>query len=1095
MPAPGHGQTDTGAATHALPSSPKRLPDHNVYVLIDNTEFERPYRRQSQGQGQDNVQTPDSGNFEANTMPYVLIEHTTQDRKLIDGISERSNSPVAQDPSHTMHQSVSELSEDPDSGCATQVSEEAVLKDATKATEESSNKASPEPEEQASEDASMASADEDSKDPAEIVALGDEAHQPTEHPLEGVLKDASIDDILPLAAEMTLDEVLGDPLDEITTMLPTPEELFSPEFEHIHLDASSYEPAHTLTVPRVGSGMTQSTYEYRLGDFISPVDPCLWLQFMRRKFSHWAKSHSAVESVDVRLIPQQYNCRTTNRYHQPQCRGCIKRISDQRCGFANIRYTAQLQIKLVDGVSKVFYILRPMFRSEIEKVPALRQPVTPIFLPGARVLDNDDSWIEFHILCQTVSTIKPLLRAELAVVRDLTCNELRTAASGSISFVGEHVSEPDAVVPSLSSSAVHPLYGCSPLSCIMRRMPMGVREKCEKCAAPIFSAHFSCCLCMTEMCIQCFEAWDDSLIEENYFTVKKGTKSEGGTKVLLDMSYCKRTMRSDENGDQIHHSTRHKKCQFVRVSHFTADELELMLRKVNRIVKYCDHLDETQPAGYSSISLCANELGLKNPDQATDMSWIYEELDTVDKDTRTIVNMGDVDFGADPALRSLQFDASPINTSPKASTSRSQSAYLEGDWKARLQSELLVPKYPLPAWHMAPIYVSASDLSLRELAQVWGEDSRVVVATDLLEESDLCNWKPKVLLQSLARLPVQVNRMGAATAPTDNWSLDQFLCCFSDDCTAAGAGDSEESAAFIGKLRGSRLRAYARLHLDSSDKPETASNTKHKESDVAMDVDPSTDVAAELETVTDNKARGRPRGASKASGKTDGKAVAKGVAKPKAAAKSVAKPKPKARGKEKDAAVPESLAELKDTTKEMAALQEKIDAATERIPFASYTSKGGRLNLVNRLPARYAQPDMRPEIQFTYGVCGTGSPDNLRCDASDMINLLLYSSTAAETQASLDPAQVQTQPGIPRKSGTRRAGKQTETKSVDDDVAVQWTIFPPGAGEYIRDFNNRDDSHDPIHDRSVFMDAKACSRMYESYDDEEYRKSHEIRTW
>ncbi|KAJ2385014.1 hypothetical protein GGI05_004828, partial [Coemansia sp. RSA 2603] len=755
--------------------------------------------------------------------------------------------------------------------------------------------------------------------------------------------------------------------------------------------------------------MSQSTYEYRLGDFISPVDPCLWLQFMRRKFSHWATSHSKVESVDVRLIPQQYNCRTTNKYHQPQCRGCIKRISDQRCGFANVRYTAQLQIKLVDGASKVFYILRPMFRSEIEKVPALRQPITAISLPGARVLEGDDSWVEFHILCQTVSTIKPLLRAELAVVRDLTCNELRTAASGSISFVGEHVSEPDAVVPSLNSSAVHPLYGCSPLSCILRRMPMGVREKCEKCAAPIFSAHFACCLCMTEICIQCFEAWDDSSIEENYYTIKKGAKNDGGTKLLLDMSYCKRTMRPDENGDQIHHSTRHKKAQFVRVSHFTADELELMLRKVNRIVKYCDRLDETQPAGYSSISLCANELGLENPMQATDMSWIYEELDTVDKDTRTIVNMGDVDFGADPALRSLQFDVCPTNMSAKASTSRSQSVYLEEDWKIKLYKELLVPKYPLPAWHMTPIYVSASDLSLRELAQIWGEDSRVVVARDLLGVSELRKWRPETLLKSLAQLPVQISRMGTAGGPIENWSLNQFLCCFTESCAASNEGDSEETAVFIDKLRNSRLRACARLQLDSSEVQETVSSAKNKESDVAMDIDPSTSVAKEPSHKTSSKGKGKGESRPRSASKTAGKVVSKTVG------KSAGVNKTKAKNKEKDVVVPKSTSDLKDTSKEMAVFQQKIDAAMDKIPFAPYTSSYGRLNLVNRLPARYAQPDLRPEIQFTYGICETGSPDNLRCDASDMINLLLYSSTTAETQASLDVAQVQTQFGNAKK--------------------------------------------------------------------------------
>ncbi|KAJ1857867.1 Lysine-specific demethylase 3B, partial [Coemansia sp. RSA 2703] len=132
----------------------------------------------------------------------------------------------------------------------------------------------------------------------------------------------------------------------------------------------------------------------------------------------------------------------------------------------------------------------------------------------------------------------------------------------------------------------------------------------------------------------------------------------------------------------------------------------------------------------------------------------------------------------------------------------------------------------------------------------------------------------------------------------------------------------------------------------------------------------------------------------------------------------------------------------------------------------------------------YAQPDLRPEIQFTYGICETGSPDNLRCDASDMINLLLYSSTTAETQASLDVAQVQTQFGNAKKPSTRRSGKKADTNTIDDDAAVQWIVFPPGASEYLRDFNNSDDNHDPIHDRNIYMDAKACRRLYESYDDE-----------
>ncbi|KAJ2394447.1 hypothetical protein GGI05_002035, partial [Coemansia sp. RSA 2603] len=88
------------------------------------------------------------------------------------------------------------------------------------------------------------------------------------------------------------------------------------------------------------------------------------------------------------------------------------------------------------------------------------------------------------------------------------------------------------------------------------------------------------------------------------------------------------------------------------------------------------------------------------------------------------------------------------------------------------------------------------------------------------------------------------------------------------------------------------------------------------------------------------------------------------------------------------------------------------------------------------------------------------------------------------TQASLDVAQVQTQFGNAKKPSTRRSGKKADTNTIDDDAAVQWIVFPPGASEYLRDFNNSDDNHDPIHDRNIYMDAKACRRLYESYDDE-----------
>ncbi|KAJ1935373.1 hypothetical protein EC988_008507, partial [Linderina pennispora] len=267
-------------------------------------------------------------------------------------------------------------------------------------------------------------------------------------------------------------------------------------------------------------------------------------------------------------------------------------------------------------------------------------------------------------------------------------------------------------------------------------------------------------------------------VTQHSYKIERGVKSpialdDAQLGQSKDMSYCKR-FAAKEGERTMHYIERHTKRQFVRVSHYTEGELEMMLRKVNRIAQYCDHLDTTQPSSYSSISLCANELPLEEPELRTDRSWMDEVLDRVDMDTEVIASLGDADFGSRPEYYARECEQSRTHLTPGAGPSRSQSAFLESAWDLRMRS-LLLPKYPLKRWQKAPIYVSADDLTLREFARLWEEDN-VVVVTGLADKIDAAKWTPTALLKAIAIQPTIVHIMGTTrTTPIGDITLAEFL--------------------------------------------------------------------------------------------------------------------------------------------------------------------------------------------------------------------------------------------------------------------------------------------------------------------------------
>ncbi|KAJ2559001.1 hypothetical protein EV175_000536, partial [Coemansia sp. RSA 1933] len=818
----------------------------------------------------------------------------------------------------------------------------------------------------------------------------------------------------PTSAEVAISFNPDDPLDNICMQLPDPETICSPNFDHSYLKSNTFEPAHTLVSARKEKSHVQAIFEYRSGSFPISEDPSLWLYFQRQKYERWTALNPTCKHVRVQLVPQLSGCQNVNHLGQPQCRQCIKRAAGVACGFASVRYITLLTIELVDGTVAKRYLVCPIFRSEIEKAPAMRQPITPIVLPGRYVVENDNSsWLEFHILCMTSSSIKSLLRRELAIVRDVQVSEARGFSRGTISFY-DSAKAPQAVV-NQNDNVVHPIYACSPSPCILRKARVDKYRNCYRCRAPIFSAHFACCVCMEMICVNCFVDWDDADITEHFYIKEKGAAKgksgagrtdNSGIDSLSEISHCKHFLQTEAD-KPVFYSTRHRKSQFIRVSHFTEEELEMMLCKTNKIVQYCDLLDETQPSGYSAISLCSNVLRLDDPEKTVDYSWTSSRLDKIDMDTELIAKLGDADFGGDLSLRPSSLDLlCPCARASVAGPSSSQSRLLETEWDEKVSGIQLAQKQQLDddyyPWQTTPIYVTAGQLTLREFARLW-EESRVIVVRGLLDGLDGAICSPEFLIQTLGMLLVPVCKASTRQSMGESWTLEQFLSLFNKAVSEIQPLDSAgKYAERRKKIETTSLRASVRVKnvVDALEQ-------RIRDSVAASE--------AEAALLTSPKKRRVSTAAKKKSTATSKSA---------AAAATTATSNNNLTGHSDSSDIKKYDPEL---VRHLKTLEEAFESI---LPFKEYTLPTGQLNLINRLPDQYKKPSIGPEIHCEYGRVQSGSQENMRCEGFDIVNVLLSTSSPDDmlpstSQKSSDAADAHR----PRARGRPRQAKASlETK-------------------------------------------------------------------
>ncbi|KAJ1953722.1 Lysine-specific demethylase 3B [Linderina pennispora] len=172
-------------------------------------------------------------------------------------------------------------------------------------------------------------------------------------------------------------------------------------------------------------------------------------------------------------------------------------------------------------------------------------------------------------------------------------------------------------------------------------------------------------------------------------------------------------------------------------------------------------------------------------------------------------------------------------------------------------------------------------------------------------------------------------------------------------------------------------------------------------------------------------------------------------------------------------------------------------------PFPQYTAPDGKLNLMNRLPPQYKQPELPSEVHMVRLSTDPNTKrrgrDNLRYDIADTFDLLVYASellSEVETaqpaaskrrgrQAKAKPAVVDETPEPPKRHG--RSANDQPTKSAGPSPAVVWDIYPFHLQEQLCSFLSNSDDSPPDTDQIItprtFMGDKQCAEFYEDYED------------
>ncbi|KAJ1904205.1 hypothetical protein LPJ71_004922, partial [Coemansia sp. S17] len=352
------------------------------------------------------------------------------------------------------------------------------------------------------------------------------------------------------------------------------------------------EPAHCIVNSRITSGLNktkqaQGFHEYGLDNFSVPVVHERWLEYQRQKYRQWCDSlkDDRIVQTQVSNAVETVSCQNSPILGPAMCRGCVTRQTDSQCRFRYIRVNTRLDVTMRDRSKFTRYIAAPMFASQADSASmALVVKPAPVSLVMVELSGEDGSattpagWSELYSLFMTAPT---LLKA-LSVIASVIVEDSSTTPLTSLEY------------------GVLPEYGCSAAPCIYRTISPGFRQVCDMCATSIMSVCFTCCMCATEMCVDCFSEWDDNNFKPRVLlgqAANKGVtrKVDDGSNGARRFNRCKQPNRKDD--PDLHLQSQHKKCQFMRVSQFSAADINQVMEKVKSVVS----LDDIYPA-FSRIS-------------------------------------------------------------------------------------------------------------------------------------------------------------------------------------------------------------------------------------------------------------------------------------------------------------------------------------------------------------------------------------------------------------------------------------------------------------------------------------------------------------
>ncbi|KAJ1798229.1 hypothetical protein LPJ59_002631 [Coemansia sp. RSA 2399] len=300
----------------------------------------------------------------------------------------------------------------------------------------------------------------------------------------------------------------------------------SKDFSPIAVQRIDSLPPHCAVGKRV-KPQKQGTHEYTMEGIPQPVDPSRWLEMAKAVYNG--------PDVCIETHIQEFTCQRELAMGLFMCTGCMRRQAEDICRFRWVRLLTELTISIPREPIVTRFLLAPMLVSSTDAGP-LPVPIASLGVSRDELRTcTAATWGEFYMIH--------------AAAAGLLCQltyELRAACSAD--------PEPMQDV----EYGAHPVLKCSAAPLVLRRAAAGSRQLCDVCTASILCAYYTCCMCATEICVQCFTEWDDA---------KAGRRTRPlVAKTMNSLPRILRCKRIGRNGQADSFSAIHRRVQFARVS-------------------------------------------------------------------------------------------------------------------------------------------------------------------------------------------------------------------------------------------------------------------------------------------------------------------------------------------------------------------------------------------------------------------------------------------------------------------------------------------------------------------------------------------------